>query len=839
MRHFILAFLMAIAVPVTALADGVFWQGGVLSGGVGGGVVDPTTDLELNVGVKLVFDADATANDYLSATSDGNLAVVVQGTTVSNISSSGMRFQDNIQTRWGSSNDYRLQYNSSGQLELLDIGSAVIFKVDDGTDDVDFSGSLNLNIGETLALDADGNANATYITATADDVMRFYVSAAQVFFSTPTQLTVLDSKNLNLGTDGDYTLVYDSGNTQFELNSANCGGATPCTLLSVDDGDGIFDLRNGEFFHNDSDGKITLGGGGGTNNEDIVLDFETSANRIEVSSNTDMNLFDFNNIGVLTSTIYVNTQASSSGASVAGITYSLTNAQTIFSNSAAYGNHWVFGAGASVTKDFDHVPQTNPTLYVHSDSDPDLGNTEWLSLHHNVTEGRIETGTGKIGLGGIGLTNNEDLVFDFETTPNYVTLTSNTGATILSATSFSSLFNTVRVNQGGFFYWSGRTELLSAADGQMQIEQSDNLSGVTLDANDAADTLTIKDQAGTGNGNLKVTGTLSGLNDEFIKNDSDGKWTLGGAGGTNNEAITLDFETSANQVNVESTTGITTYYFGSSIRSAANMTVGAANGFYALGRARLASPADGQWVGSNNAASSGAVLDFDDVADTLTIKDQAGTAAGHLALLEAGKLTFDADEDGDTYLSNTLGSNDFIYVYNNGSPSVAFTTAGPLLYDSKALRFGNAGDQTITYTNDVATVWNDGTNDVITIPDDTGIVETNVGRNIATRIIDVDDSPYTVLATDEVIVVDTDSGTGAPAAVTVNLPAAACGITIGGTEKDSCRIIRIKNIGGTSNVTVDANGAEEIDNATTATLTPGQSITLIDTNQTDYHWIIE
>jgi len=51
-------------------------------------------------------------------------------------------------------------------------------------------------------------------------------------------------------------------------------------------------------------------------------------------------------------------------------------------------------------KDFDHAGQTNPTIFVHSATDPDTDNTQWLSISHNQTDGVIACGKGTLNLGG-------------------------------------------------------------------------------------------------------------------------------------------------------------------------------------------------------------------------------------------------------------------------------------------------------------------------------------------------------------------------------------------------------------------------------------------------------
>lgn len=61
-------------------------------------------------------------------------------------------------------------------------------------------------------------------------------------------------------------------------------------------------------------------------------------------------------------------------------------------------------------KDFDHAAQTNPTLFIHSATDPDTANTQWLSLTHDQTDAVIATGTGDIKLDGtVNITGNLEI----------------------------------------------------------------------------------------------------------------------------------------------------------------------------------------------------------------------------------------------------------------------------------------------------------------------------------------------------------------------------------------------------------------------------------------------
>lgn len=53
---------------------------------------------------------------------------------------------------------------------------------------------------------------------------------------------------------------------------------------------------------------------------------------------------------------------------------------------------------ANRNKDFGHAAQTNPTLFIHSATDPATLNTEWISLTHDATDGIIQTGKGSLQL---------------------------------------------------------------------------------------------------------------------------------------------------------------------------------------------------------------------------------------------------------------------------------------------------------------------------------------------------------------------------------------------------------------------------------------------------------
>lgn len=136
---------------------------------------------------------------------------------------------------------------------------------------------------------------------------------------------------------------------------------------------------------------------------------------------------------------------------------------------------------------------------------------------------------------------------------------------------------------------------------------------------------------------------------------------------------------------------------------------------------------------------------------------------------------------------------------------------------------GAAVARTITGTSNQVVVTNgDGAagNPTLSTPQDihTGATPTFAGINTTgavtrqTVMIDNTDSPYTVASTDHVIAVDPSAG-----AVVINLPA------ITTSERELC----IKRLAGSSTVTINRNGGDEIDGAASIELdTDYQGITL-------------
>jgi hypothetical protein len=74
------------------------------------------------------------------------------------------------------------------------------------------------------------------------------------------------------------------------------------------------------------------------------------------------------------------------------------------------GDNWVIGVGTGfnnaiivtqygwTARDHDHALQTNPAVFIHSNTDPNIDNTQFLGLKHDQTDAVVEAGSGAVKL---------------------------------------------------------------------------------------------------------------------------------------------------------------------------------------------------------------------------------------------------------------------------------------------------------------------------------------------------------------------------------------------------------------------------------------------------------
>ena len=66
--------------------------------------------------------------------------------------------------------------------------------------------------------------------------------------------------------------------------------------------------------------------------------------------------------------------------------------------STEVGRQLILTEIGNIAKDHDHSTPTNPTLFVHSATDPDSANTQYVSAYHDASHGYVTTGYGNLVL---------------------------------------------------------------------------------------------------------------------------------------------------------------------------------------------------------------------------------------------------------------------------------------------------------------------------------------------------------------------------------------------------------------------------------------------------------
>ena len=91
------------------------------------------------------------------------------------------------------------------------------------------------------------------------------------------------------------------------------------------------------------------------------------------------------------------------------------------------GNQLILTMVSYLSRNFQHPTQTNPTVFLHSRTDPNTDNSQWLSLAHNQTDGEILTGKGGLILPARAsaptLTGNSQLTWHLDEVANNLVFT--------------------------------------------------------------------------------------------------------------------------------------------------------------------------------------------------------------------------------------------------------------------------------------------------------------------------------------------------------------------------------------------------------------------------------
>lgn len=132
------------------------------------------------------------------------------------------------------------------------------------------------------------------------------------------------------------------------------------------------DDKNVQIYHDDTDGYIKTSLG--------ILNLFGSLVRLDTSSTSEGIVF------------------SDDGTDAFLIAPEAAMNQVLFCPYDTAGNQIIISNLANYAKDHDHAVQENPTLFIHSDTNPDTDNTQWVSIGHDTRDANIILGKGLLNV---------------------------------------------------------------------------------------------------------------------------------------------------------------------------------------------------------------------------------------------------------------------------------------------------------------------------------------------------------------------------------------------------------------------------------------------------------
>ena len=187
-----------------------------------------------------------------------------------------------------------------------------------------------------------------------------------------------DNGKLIQGEGDDYSQYFDGTNQNFDLTSGDFVFTGGNVGIGISDPTEALTIGNA--------GKLQVNSAGDDKNIQIYHD-DTNANIVAGS-------------GALTlSSQYGTIAFKDSGTTGFSIRADLDSYdQVLFNAYDVTGNQIIITNSGNISSGHNHATQTDPTLFIHSDTDPDTNNTQWLSLAHDKTDGVIAVGTGSLVL---------------------------------------------------------------------------------------------------------------------------------------------------------------------------------------------------------------------------------------------------------------------------------------------------------------------------------------------------------------------------------------------------------------------------------------------------------
>jgi len=329
-------------------------------------------------------------------------------------------FPDGEQLRFGTGSDASFYYNSNQDPDVLYMGvgadSNGLVVAQRADSSFDFAHALETN--PTIFIHS-ANQNANEYLSFAHDQTNGRIGVGVGNITVSSTALVPDVNNLrDLGVYGNaWKDLFVSGTTYLGATALN-GDFDPSTNNTYDLGE--FGLAWNNLFVSstayvgglsvsstsngytelipESANYLVIGDAGVTShtlnaNDDLLVSGE-----LEVNGSS---WFDGNALFAGTTGVKADTYFSwNSTAYPLTVTESFGNqTDTVLMLLGATDNSYIFGPDSMLNNDFDHGAQTNPTVFIHSDTDPDTNNAQYLSFTHNQTDGVISVGTGQINMG--------------------------------------------------------------------------------------------------------------------------------------------------------------------------------------------------------------------------------------------------------------------------------------------------------------------------------------------------------------------------------------------------------------------------------------------------------
>ncbi len=187
------------------------------------------------------------------------------------------------------------------------------------------------------------------------------------------------------------TMATDKASYDFTIKGSNAfGGATPPN----DDGGHVI-LEGGDLDTAGEDGIVQIGSGFATSHALVDKSDLGIAGKLEVDGYAY-----FDSVSFFAGTNIITGANQYGGGSVNDsiIKGDNTNDQWLFAAGSLQGRQIVITEATNFASDHDHATTTNPTVFIHSATDPDSDNTEWISLTHDQTRAVIDSGKGGLRL---------------------------------------------------------------------------------------------------------------------------------------------------------------------------------------------------------------------------------------------------------------------------------------------------------------------------------------------------------------------------------------------------------------------------------------------------------